>query len=129
MSHRQFRASLLAIIFALLAGCEVTPKQLTEEGEKFEYMATTNPTVTAWCMGRAAEERDTIWRPSVRPLDSDGTMELLVQVVSGSSTTIAVAHLKPTASGSQVILWISRQPLYRGRDEFRKALVEGCSMK
>lgn len=57
-------------------------------------------------------------------------MELLVQVLSGGgSTTIVVAHLRPVTSGSEVTLWLNRQPLYGGRDEFLDALVSGCSMK
>jgi hypothetical protein len=124
------RILMMITLVAMSTSCALTPKQLTERGEEFCYLASGSPTETAWCMGRAAEERATLWRPSVRPLGSDGTIELLIQVISGGeSTAVLVAHLQPISKGSEVTLWLTRQPLYQGRDEFREAVVGGCSMK
>ena len=121
---------LLAVlaVAVVMSSCAVTSQKVVENGEEFHYVATTNPIDTAWCMGRAAQEMHSLWKPRIRPLDPDGTMEFVVKAVVGLQTTGAVAHLKPIANGSDVMLWINREPPIVGRNTLRERLVGGCSM-
>jgi len=119
-------------VATMSASCAVTPQKLIENGEEFRYTSSANPLDTAWCMGRSADEMHTMWKSRVRPMDSPGTTEMLVKLVIGPPSAVAVAHLEPIASGSSgsdVTLWISRNPPYGGRNTLRERLIGDCSMK
>jgi hypothetical protein len=107
----------------------MTPAELRSSGERLTYFSAQRPLDAAWCMGRVAEERDSIWHPSVRPLGSNTSYELLVQVISGDSTTVLAAELNELSAGSKIDLWLARQHLYGGHSEFLAAIVNGCSLK
>ena len=119
----------MALSPIVIASCALTPQQVIERGQQLSYKSDTTPTSTAWCMARNAEERDSIWRPTVRPLQTESARELLVQVVSGGATTVLVAHLTPTENGSDVSIWLTRRNLYEGREEFLEAVSDGCASK
>ena len=128
-SKKLLRICPWIVAATLLTSCVATPDKLFEDGERYRYIGQVNAIDTGWCLVRVTEEIESTWKAHIKkPQDVYGTTEVIVQNIIGKPTAIAVAHLTPTANGSEVMLWVHRKPPYGSRTALRTRFISDCSI-
>jgi hypothetical protein len=113
-------------IAGVMTGCVLTPGELREQGSQHHFIADRAPDELAACLERSAENWASVFVPRTRR--SDRGLDVLVQIISGSTTTVALANVQPIQSGSAVAVWITPYPLYKGANEFRDYWAANCGL-
>ncbi|MBI2960913.1 MAG: hypothetical protein HYY28_11410 [Betaproteobacteria bacterium] len=117
----------LSLLLSLLAGCAITPNDVMREGERSEYRSTRAPQEVARCIQRNASEI----RLGILGLGSqpayirDHTIPGSLEVLYGGGVTIAVAVVRPAASGSTFTIWRNPQPV-SGEGTLEQQMARGC---
>ena len=119
--------SVLFAIYLVSSACALTPQEVVDTGYRYSFESNLEPKEAALCISRAAENENTIFQPFIRELDNNGAVELIVKIISGSSTTIVVGHFFPITSGSKAKMWITNQPLYISKERLYDILISGCA--
>jgi hypothetical protein len=108
---------------ACLAGCAYNPVELRQAGERHTYQSQRAPRDAAQCLARNAEE----YIPAEKRLQGEwrdgrapGSMEVLVR---NQGNTFIVADIRPSASGSEIVLWQNPVMAYR---DLHEAMAKGC---
>lgn len=119
----------VVLIALLLAGCAQTPIEVMQTGTSTTRRLKSEPQTAAFCVERNTEN----FRPSLiyatflaraRPLPPG--WEVLVQIASQDTHTIAVVQISPRDSGSEARVWMTERAIVHGRDTLRDAMLAGC---
>lgn len=118
------------LLVLLLAGCASTPTEVMEQGPRTDFTSARAPRDAAECIERSASEIK--WGivgvskdARMRPAREAGSFEVLY---TEFGITIAVALIRPTASGTAISIW--RNPLveegFQGEGTLEDQMTLNC---
>src|SRR5712691_10679166 len=93
---------LLLLLLGMFLGCALTPKEVMEASERSTHRAANAPYAAAACIARNAESPPAGLVVTVRSLNVNDSTEVILTSIAGKWGIVAVAHVEPAGSGSQV---------------------------
>lgn len=110
-------------LLAALAGCALTPAEVSEQGTRRTAAARLPPAQAAVCIERNAENRSAYYVARQRALD-DGVVEVVIRFTEILGV-LAIVRLHPEGTGSAIEMWTSPNVLVDAGD-LTKHFISGC---
>ena len=110
---------------ALLGGCSLTPKQVIETGDRFDFENSSSAQLATDCLVARAQKQNGAFTQA--RATGGGAWSIAVYTTDRGSTEIAasIAVSPKASSGSQIIVWISPAMVGNHRD-VADSLTAGC---
>jgi hypothetical protein len=121
------RHALLALLALIALGAYAAADAVTEfvqKGEASEHALRSTPNSAAMCMSRRIEQHRGIFTATYKPADGPMDQEFIVHM-GGQKVIAAVVRMVSTTEGTQATIWTAKPSPYP-REEFIRALIEGC---